>query len=119
MNGIGEIVETLDQEGLRDDTFVFFQSDNGATIEDRAGLGGRNTPFRGFKFSLFEGGIRMPAIANWPGVLPAGETTLSTRGIDGPTPNSRGPMRRGSADRPHCGRARRLAGPGRQRAVSA
>jgi len=73
-DGIGEIVKTLDHEGLRGDTFVFFQSDNGATIEDRAGLGGRNTPFRGFKFSLFEGGIRMPAIANWPGVLQPGET---------------------------------------------
>ncbi len=73
-DGIGEIIDTLNRRGLRDDTFVFFQSDNGATIEDRAGLGGRNTPFRGFKFSLFEGGIRMPAIANWPGVLKPGET---------------------------------------------
>ena len=73
-DGIGRIVATLDRRGLRENTFVFFQSDNGATIEDRAGLGGRNTPFRGFKFSLFEGGIRVPAIANWPGVLPEGET---------------------------------------------
>ena len=73
-DGIGRIVATLDRRGLRENTFVFFQSDNGATIEDRAGLGGRNTPFRGFKFSLFEGGIRVPAIASWPGVLPAGET---------------------------------------------
>ncbi len=73
-DGIGRIVETLERRGLRDNTFVFFQSDNGATIEDRAGLGGRNAPFRGFKFSLFEGGIRVPAIASWPGVLPAGET---------------------------------------------
>lgn len=73
-DGIGRIAATLERKGLRENTLVFFQSDNGATIEDRAGLGGRNAPFRGFKFSLFEGGIRVPAIASWPGVLPAGET---------------------------------------------
>ncbi len=72
-DGIGKIVATLDDEGLRNRTLVFFHSDNGATIEDRAGRGGRNTPYRGFKFSLFEGGIRMPAIANWPGITPAGK----------------------------------------------
>ncbi len=73
-DGIGRIAATLERKGLRENTLVFFQSDNGATIEDRAGLGGRNAPFRGFKFSLFEGGIRVPAVASWPGVLPAGET---------------------------------------------
>ncbi len=72
-DGVGEIVAALDERGLRRDTLVFFQSDNGATIEDRAGRGGRNTPFRGFKFSLFEGGIRVPAIASWPGVIQAGK----------------------------------------------
>ncbi len=72
-DGIGEIVDELDAQGIRGDTVIFFHSDNGATSEDRAGLGGRNTPFRGYKFSLFEGGIRMPAIANWPGVVPAGK----------------------------------------------
>lgn len=72
-DGVGEIMAALEEEGLRSNTFVFFQSDNGATIEERAGMGGRNTPWRGYKFSLFEGGIRMPAIANWKGVLPAGK----------------------------------------------
>lgn len=72
-DGVGDILQTLDDRGLRESTLVFFFSDNGATIEDRAGNGGRNTPFRGFKFSLFEGGIRMPAIASWPGILPAGK----------------------------------------------
>lgn len=72
-DGIGEIVKALETNGVRGRTLIFFQSDNGATIEDRAGLGGRNTPFRGYKFSLFEGGIRMPAIANWPGIVPAGK----------------------------------------------
>lgn len=72
-DGVGEILATLEEEGLRQDTLVFFFSDNGATIEDRAGRGGRNTPYRGYKFSLFEGGVRMPAIASWPGILPAGK----------------------------------------------
>lgn len=72
-DGIGEIIQTLDGQGLRESTLVFFFSDNGATIEDRAGEGGRNTPYRGYKFSLFEGGIRMPAMASWPGILPAGK----------------------------------------------
>jgi len=72
-DGVGEIIQTLEERGLRDSTLVFFFSDNGATIEDRAGEGGRNTPYRGYKFSLFEGGIRMPAIASWPGILPAGK----------------------------------------------
>jgi arylsulfatase A-like enzyme len=72
-DGIGEIVAALGRNGLREKTLIFFQSDNGATHEDRAGDGGRNTPFRGYKFSLFEGGIRMPAIANWPGIVPAGK----------------------------------------------
>jgi len=71
-DGIGEIVEALEETGQRENTLLFFLSDNGATIEERAGLGGSNRPFRGFKFSLFDGGIRVPAIASWPGEIPAG-----------------------------------------------
>src|SRR5262249_59458642 len=57
-------------------TMVFFSCDNGATREPRAGLnqqpakGGSNSPLRGYKFSLFEGGMRVPAILSWPGVIP-------------------------------------------------
>jgi arylsulfatase A-like enzyme len=76
---VGAIVETLDRLGLREDTLVVFTSDNGATREPRAGMhakpvsdGGRNDPLRGFKFSLFDGGIRMPAVLNWPNRIPAG-----------------------------------------------
>ena len=40
---ISRIVETLDRRGLRENMFAFFQSDSSAMIEDRTGLGGRNT----------------------------------------------------------------------------
>ncbi len=51
---------------------VIFQSDHGHSVEQRTfGGGGNAGPFRGAKFSLFEGGIHVPAIINWPGQLPA------------------------------------------------
>ncbi len=72
---VGRIVDRLRTLGLDRDTLVFFTSDNGPSIEDRAnGGGGSAGPFRGHKFSLFEGGIRMPAILVWPGTVPANET---------------------------------------------
>lgn len=71
---IGRILDTVRQANLTDNTFVFFASDNGATTEMRGnGKGGCNGPYRGHKFSLFEGGIRMPAIISWPGRVPRGE----------------------------------------------
>jgi len=63
---IGRILKALDDKGLADDTVVIFASDNGANKK------GRNLPFRGHKSTLYEGGIRVPAIARWPGVLPRG-----------------------------------------------
>ncbi len=72
---IGRIMERLRQQELIEDTLVFFASDNGATTELRAnGGGGSNVPYRGYKFSLFDGGIHMPAIVSWPGKLPQNET---------------------------------------------
>ena len=72
---VGRIVGRLAREGLTENTLMFFASDNGATTEARGNYGGgSNAPYRGHKFSLFEGGIHMPAILAWPGHTPAGQT---------------------------------------------
>ncbi len=75
-DGVGEILGALDRSGIRDNTLLFFLGDNGATTEARAGLNqkpataGNNSPFRGFKFSVFDGGMHVPAAMTWPGVVP-------------------------------------------------
>lgn len=72
---IGRVLERLDKAGLREDTIVVFLSDHGHSTEERADFGGGYAgPYRGEKFSLFEGGIRVPCIVSWPGHLPQGET---------------------------------------------
>jgi N-acetylgalactosamine-6-sulfatase len=63
---IGRILKTLDEKGLAKNTVVFFSSDNGGTAS------GRNTPLSRNKGSTFEGGIRVPAMARWPGVIRKG-----------------------------------------------
>ncbi|MBI5395355.1 MAG: sulfatase-like hydrolase/transferase [Verrucomicrobia bacterium] len=70
---IGSLLRRVDELGLRERTLVVFQSDNGHSTEERAHFGGGSAgPYRGAKFSLFEGGIRLPAILSWPGHLPEG-----------------------------------------------
>ena len=72
---IGSLLKRVDELGLREKTIVVFQSDHGHSMEERAHLGGGSAgPYRGAKFSMFEGGIRVPALISWPGQLPQGET---------------------------------------------
>lgn len=71
---IGAVLGHLEEAGLADNTIVIYQPDHGHSTETRAfGGGGDAGPYRGAKFSLFEGGIRVPSIVSYPGKFPAGE----------------------------------------------
>lgn len=65
---IGRILTTLEREGVADNTIVLFFSDNGGFTN----FGAQNAPFRGGKTETFEGGLRVPAVIRWPGILPKG-----------------------------------------------
>ncbi len=68
---VTRVLDALDGLALADDTLVVFLSDNGAALYTHAG---DNRPLQGGKFTFFEGGVRVPMVARWPGHLPAGTT---------------------------------------------
>jgi arylsulfatase A-like enzyme len=65
---IGLVLDWLDENGLSDNTIVWYSTDNGP--EHSSWPNGGTTPFRGEKMTTFEGGIRVPSMIRWPGVLP-------------------------------------------------
>ncbi|XP_067105196.1 N-acetylgalactosamine-6-sulfatase isoform X2 [Osmerus mordax] len=71
-DAIGQILAWLRNLGLDNNTFVFFTSDNGAAVMSGPEESGSNGPFLCGKETTFEGGMREPAIAWWPGHIPAG-----------------------------------------------
>ena len=68
---VGEILRTLKKEGLDRNTLVVFTSDNGPWYQ-RGEDGGSATPLRSAKGTTYDGGMRVPCIARWPGRIPAG-----------------------------------------------
>lgn len=80
---LGRVLQKLDELGLRESTIVIFYSDNGAFMLPGRGLEvASNAPFRDGGVTLWEGGLRVPAVFRWPGRLPAGavcsEPVIST-----------------------------------------
>ncbi len=79
--GVGEIMSELEKQGLKENTIVFFMSDNGGANNvknfisnepEQFYYGANNGGLRGHKGSVFEGGIRVPACMSWPGVIQPG-----------------------------------------------
>jgi arylsulfatase A-like enzyme len=69
--GIGRVLDTLKRLGVEERTLVFFTSDNGGVLD----RGAHNGPWRSAKGHMYEGGLRVPAVARWPGRIAAGSRT--------------------------------------------
>jgi arylsulfatase A-like enzyme len=89
---IGRVVAALEKNGMRENTFIVFHSDNGGTKNamfagvmadvSKIKIPCDNGPYRDGKASLFEGGTRVCAFANWPGKIQAGEVNGLIHGVD-------------------------------------
>lgn len=93
-DGVGKILAALDQAGKRGNTLVIFSSDNGGSTAEncdlkypaddypQGSLTGNNLPLRGGKATLYEGGIRVPTVACWPGKLRPGKVPAACHVVD-------------------------------------
>ncbi|MBT5902023.1 MAG: arylsulfatase [Opitutaceae bacterium] len=86
---IGRAIDLVEKLGLANDTIFVFTSDNGATSGTHEGLAGTDAAFfnssgglRDGKGSIYEGGIRVPAVVTWPGKIPAGSTSDRVTGFE-------------------------------------
>lgn len=77
-DGVGKVLDALDDLKLSEDTLVIFLTDHGGDPV----YGGSNTPYRGDKATLFEGGLRVPCVMRWPGTLKPGERDTMAWSID-------------------------------------
>jgi len=78
---VGRIMATLEEQGLADNTIVLFSSDNGGA--GYIGLPEVNAPYRGWKITNFEGGLRVPMFVNWPArIAPGTEVDTPVAHID-------------------------------------
>ncbi|XP_010771349.1 N-acetylgalactosamine-6-sulfatase [Notothenia coriiceps] len=78
---VGHILLWLKRLGIENDTFVFFTSDNGAALTSGPNEAGSNGPFLCGKETTFEGGMREPAIAWWPGHIKAGTVNFQLASV--------------------------------------
>ena len=69
-DSVGAVLKQLRKSGLEENTIVFFLSDNGGPTRE---LTSSNAPLRGEKSAMYEGGLRIPFMVQWKGVIPAGE----------------------------------------------
>jgi len=87
---VGEMLDALERLGIRENTIVIFSSDNGPVLDDGYDdqaeklKGSHNAagPLRGGKYSMFDGGTRVPFILSWPGTVKPGESDALVSHVD-------------------------------------